>query len=94
MSNHTLYLIQSSYSSTGQILDQLAQIYTMSDQVVLMGEAVLLLEHSFLQSLPQIYMLKNDAELLIQPLPDQVKLLNYADFAALCLQFNRCISMK
>ncbi|MBD8010504.1 MULTISPECIES: DsrH/TusB family sulfur metabolism protein [Acinetobacter] len=94
MSNHTLYLIQSSYSATAQILDQLAQIYTMSDQVVLMGEAVLLLEHSFLQSLPQIYMLKNDAELLIQPLPDQVKLLNYADFAALCLQFNRCISMK
>lgn len=94
MSNHTLYLIQSSYSATAQILDQLAQIYTMSDQVVLMGEAVLQLEHPFLQSLQQVHILKNDAELLIQPLPDQVKLLNYADFAALCLQFNRCISMK
>lgn len=94
MSNHTLYLIQSSYAATVHILDQLAQIYAADDQVILMGEAVLLLEHSFLQSLPQIYMLKNDAQLLIQPLPDQVKLLNYADFAALCLQFNRCISMK
>ena len=94
MSNHTLYLIQSSYSTTAQILEQLAQTYTMGDQVVLMGEAVLPLEHSFLQSLPKIHILKNDAELLVQPLPDQIKLLNYADFADLCLEFNRCISMK
>lgn len=94
MSNHTLYLIQSNYAATAQILEQLAQIYTPVDQIVLMGEAVLQLEHSFLQNLPQIYMLENDAELLTQPLPDQVKLVNFADFADLCLGFNRCISMK
>ncbi|WP_180085424.1 hypothetical protein [Acinetobacter sp. YH12103] len=94
MSNHTLYLIQSNYAATAQILEQLAQIYTPVDQIILMGEAVLQLEHSFLQNLPQIYMLENDAELLTQPLPDQVKLLDFADFADLCLGFNRCISMK
>ncbi|WP_180096599.1 MULTISPECIES: DsrH/TusB family sulfur metabolism protein [unclassified Acinetobacter] len=94
MSNHTLYLIQSNYAVTAKILEQLAQIYTPGDQIVLMGEAVLQLEHSFLQNLPQIYMLENDAELLTQPLPDQVKLLDFADFADLCLGFNRCISMK
>lgn len=94
MSNHTLYLIQSNYAATAQILEQLAQIYTLGDQVVLMGETVLQLEHSFLQNLPQIYMLENDAELLTQPLSDQVKLLDFADFADLCLGFNRCISMK
>ena len=94
MSNHTLYLIQSDYAATAQILEQLAQIYTTGDQVVLMGEAVLQLEHASLQNLPKIHMLENDAVLLIQPLPDQVKLLNYADFADLCLEFNRCISMK
>lgn len=94
MSNHTLYLIQSNYAATAQILEQLAQIYTPVDQIVLMGEAVLQLEHSFLQNLPQIYMLENDAELLTQPLSDQVKLLDFADFADLCLGFNRCISMK
>ncbi|CAM9229774.1 DsrH/TusB family sulfur metabolism protein [Acinetobacter pseudolwoffii] len=94
MSNHTLYLIQSNYAVTAQILEQLAQIYTPGDQIVLMGEAVLQLEHSFLQNLPQIYMLENDAELLTQSLPDQVKLLDFADFADLCLGFNRCISMK
>ena len=94
MSNHTLYLIQSSYAAATQILDQLAPIYATGDQVVLMGEAVLLLEHSFLQSLQKFHMLENDAELLVQPLPDQIKLLNYADFADLCLEFNRCISMK
>lgn len=94
MSNHTLYLIQSSYAATAQILEQLSQIYTRGDQVVLMGEAVLQLEHALLQNLPQIHMLENDAELLAQPLPDQVKLLTYADFADLCLGFNRCISMK
>jgi sulfur transfer complex TusBCD TusB component (DsrH family) len=94
MSNHTLYLIQSSYAATAQILEQLAHMYTRGDQVVLMGEAVLQLEHAFLLNLPQIHMLKNDAELLVQPLPEQVKLLTYADFADLCLEFNRCISMK
>lgn len=94
MSNHTLYLIQSNYAATAQILEQLSQIYTPVDQIVLMGEAVLQLEHSFLQNLPKIYMLENDAELLTQPLPDQVKLLDFADFADLCLGFNRCISMK
>lgn len=94
MSNHTLYLIQSNYAATAQTLEQLAQIYTPVDQIVLMGEAVLQLEHSFLQNLPQIYMLENDAELLTQPLPVQVKLLDFADFADLCLGFNRCISMK
>jgi sulfur transfer complex TusBCD TusB component (DsrH family) len=94
MSNHTLYLIQSSYAATAQILEQLAHMYTRGDQVVLMGEAVLQLEHAFLQDLPQIHMLKNDAELLVQPLPEQVTLLTYADFADLCLEFNRCISMK
>lgn len=94
MSNHTLYLIQSNYAATAQTLEQLAQIYTLGDQVVLMGEAVLQLEHSFLQNLPKIYMLENDAELLTQPLSVQVKLLDFADFADLCLGFNRCISMK
>ncbi|WP_216934153.1 MULTISPECIES: DsrH/TusB family sulfur metabolism protein [unclassified Acinetobacter] len=94
MSNHTLYLIQSTYAATTQILDQLAQFYTTGDQVVLMGEAVLQLEHSFLQSLQQVHILENDAQLLIQPFPEQIKLLNYADFADLCLKFNRCISMK
>ena len=94
MSNHTLYLIQSNYAATAQILEQLAQIYTPVDQIVLMGEAVLQLQHSFLQNLPQIYMLENDAELLTQPLSVQVKLLDFADFDDLCLGFNRCISMK
>lgn len=94
MSNHTLYLIQSNYAATAQTLEQLAQIYTPVDQIVLMGEAVLQLEHSFLQNLPKIYMLENDAELLTQPLSVQVKLLDFADFADLCLGFNRCISMK
>ena len=82
MSNHTLYLIQSNYAATAQTLEQLAQIYTPGDQIVL------------IQNLPQIYMLENDAELLTQALSVQVKLLDFADFADLCLGFNRCISMK
>lgn len=94
MSDKTLYLIQSTYAATAQILDQLAQIHTTHDQVVLMGEAVLGLEHSFLQNLPQLYVLENDAQLLAGTLPEQIKLLDYAAFADLCLEFSRCISMK
>ena len=61
MSNQTLYLIQSDYAATASVLDQLAQIHAPDDQVILMGESVLYLDHAFIQQLPQVYILENDA---------------------------------
>ena len=94
MSENTLYLLQSDYAATASILDQLAQIHTPDDSVVLMGESLLYVEHDFLQQLPRVYLLENDAQILVSPLPEHATLLNYAQFADLCLAFKRCISMK
>ncbi len=75
MSDQTLYLIQSDYAATVSVLDQLAQLHASDDQVVLMGESVLYLDHAFVQQLPQVYILKNDAEILTSPLSENVALL-------------------
>lgn len=94
MSDQTLYLIQPDYAATASVLDQLAQLHASDDQVVLMGESVLYLDHAFVQQLPQVYILRNDAEILISPLSENVALLDYSEFADICLKFSRCISMK
>jgi len=94
MSNNTLYIIQANYAATAQVLEQLAKIYSENDQVILMGDAVLLVEHPFLKQLKQFFILENEAELLPQPEIDNLKIIHYAEFAELCLGFNRCISMK
>ncbi len=41
MSDKTLYLIQSCFSHTDQVLTQLDQIYSVDDHILLMGDAVL-----------------------------------------------------
>ncbi len=94
MSNNTLYLIQADYAATAQVLEQLAKIYSENDQVVLMGDAVLAIEHPFLRKLKEIYILENEAELLPQTEISNLKIIHYLEFAELCLGFSRCISMK
>ncbi|ATO20585.1 hypothetical protein BS636_13350 [Acinetobacter sp. LoGeW2-3] len=94
MSDKTLYMIQANYAATAQILEQLSQLYTENDQVILMGDAILSVEHPFIQQLQEIYILENEAELLLQPEIENLKIINYAEFAELCLSFSRCISMK
>lgn len=94
MSDKTLYMIQASHAATTQIIEQLSQLYSENDQVILMGDAVLSVEHPFIQQLKQIYILENEAELLPQPEVKNLKIINYAEFAELCLGFSRCISMK
>lgn len=95
MSDKTLYMIQASHAATAQIIEQLSQLYSENDQVILMGDAALSVEHPFIQQLKQIYMLENEAELLPHfPEVKNLKIINYAEFAELCLGFSRCISMK
>lgn len=94
MSNPTLYLIQSGYATTAQMIEQLAQMYAPDDQVVFLGESVLALAHNFITSLTEVYILENDAELLTQPYASNVKIIDYATFAELCLGFSRCVSLK
>lgn len=93
MSN-TLYLIQSEYSRTPAMLDQLDQIYATDDAVVLIGDAVLAFDSAQLKDKASVYALENDAEILPNQDLSALKIISYAEFSDLVLSFKRCISLK
>lgn len=92
MSSASLYLIQSNVQRTAAVLDQLSSIWAQGDQVILMGESVLNHQHPFVQSLEQCFALSTDMALLSSEHPFTV--IDYPEFAHLCLQFTRCIRLK
>lgn len=94
MSDKTLYLIQSSFIHTDHILNQLDQLYVSHDHIVLMGDAVLYASDRRLKKKKNLYILENDTEILAKKVPEHFKLINYAQFAELILDFTRCISLK
>ena len=94
MSDKTLYLIQSEYRYTDQILNQLLQLYTDQDHVVLTGDSVVFVDDLRLQDKQNLYVLENDAEILVQALPAHIQSISYAQFADLVLNFRRCVSLK
>ncbi|ANF81751.1 sulfur relay protein TusB [Acinetobacter sp. NCu2D-2] len=96
MSNPTLYLIQSQYGATAAVLKQLKQIFSSNDQVVFMGESVLVLNdlQGLTDAFAKIAVLDTESELLAEPINPNIQIISYDEFAALCLQFTRCISMK
>lgn len=94
MSNKSLYLVQSTFSATPNVLSKLQQIYSPEDTVVMMGESVLQLQHPFLQALNKVYVLDTDAEILAGQTTENLKLISYAEFADLCLDHSRCIRLN
>ena len=94
MSNKSLYLVQSTFSATPNVLSKLQQLYSPEDTVVLMGESVLQLQHPFLQALNKVYVLDTDAEILAGQTTENLKLISYAEFADLCLDHSRCIRLN
>jgi sulfur relay protein TusB/DsrH len=93
MSNKTLYLVQSSFHTADTHLNKLANVFTEQDAVVLMGDAVLHHQHETLTHHLNVYALTNDLEVLGQVGHDLINI-GYDQFADLCLQFTRCISLK
>jgi len=94
MSNKSLYLVQSTFSATPNVLSKLQQLYSPEDTVVMMGESVLQLQHPFLQALNKVYVLDTDAEILAGQTTKNLKLISYAKFADLCLDHSRCIRLN
>ncbi|AWV86159.1 hypothetical protein NVT87_13650 [Acinetobacter radioresistens] len=94
MTDKTLFLVQSDYSSTPQALSKLQKIYSPEDTIVLMGEAVLYFSIEWLKECTSLYILRTDTELLIEELPDFIDQIDYLKFADIILQFNRCIRLK
>ena len=92
-SENTLYLIQASYAAAPLALSKLQRLYTSGNQVVLMGESVMHAAPEAIQALEHCYVLECEQPLL-NSAPKNIQLINYEQFAALCLQFTRCISIK
>lgn len=94
MSKKTLYLLQSSFAHTAHCLETLSQTYSKDDAIVLTVESVLFLNDTFFKNKPHLYILQNDAEIVVDTIPKNIQVINYAEFADLVLTFKRCISLK
>ncbi|WDZ52719.1 hypothetical protein LF296_08050 [Acinetobacter vivianii] len=94
MKNSVLFLIQSPYSNLDKIWQQLAQMAQSDDHIVLMGDAMLSIPSSVFSHYPHLYCLANEQEMLSKEDQEQVKSIDYAAFADLVLQFERCITLK
>lgn len=88
---NTLFLVQSDFLSTPIHFEQLHQVKSENDAIVLMGEAVL--QHHHLKNDAHVYALESEKDLLAQQTTN-IQWLSYTDFATLCLNYSRCISLK
>ncbi|WAU75272.1 hypothetical protein [Acinetobacter sp. TR3] len=94
MENSTLFLIQSPYYNTDKIWIELAQMAHVNDTVVVMGDGLLVLTKKIVDLYSNLYCLSNEQSLLRDEIKSEVKVIEYAEFADLVLQFKRCISLK
>ena len=90
----TLYLVQSPFAATELALSKLQSLYQSGDDVVLMGDAALYIEHTFIQQLACVFVLEQDAENIAAVHPSNLETISYTRFAELCLNHSRCISLK
>ena len=94
MKNSTLFLVQSPYNNVNKILDELAHMAKADDHIVMMGDSVLQVTDAVVDTYPNIYCLNNEQSLLQDALKQHIRILEYAQFADLVLQFQRCMTLK
>ena len=94
MKNSTLFLVQSPYNNVNKILDELAHMAKADDHIVMMGDSVLQVTDAVVDIYQNIYCLNNEQSLLQDALKQHISILEYAQFADLVLQFQRCITLK
>ena len=94
MKNSTLFLVQSPYNNASKILAELTHMAKVDDHIVMMGDSVLQVTDAVVDTYPYIYCLGNEQSLLQDGTKERVRILEYAQFADLVLQFQRCVSLK
>lgn len=94
MTVNTLFLLQSEFAKTSTCLEQLIQISTPQDPVVLLGEAVLFAQDQRLQQFTSVYVLETEIDLIPDNIKTQIKVLSYLEFSDLVLDFKHCMSLK
>lgn len=94
MNPSTLYLVQSTYHNTPNIIDELGHLYQVGDQIIFMGDSVARLSAQVIQQFESVSCLGIEKDLLNTDTLAQINVLDYDQFADLVLTFNRCISLK
>jgi len=94
MNPSTLYLVQSTYHNTPNVIDELGHLYQKGDQIIFMGDSVAQLSAEMIQSFESVSCLSIEKDLLDTDTLAQINVLNYDQFTDLILTFNRCISFK
>lgn len=94
MNPSTLYLVQSTYHNTANIIDELGHLYQVGDQIIFMGDSVARLSAQIIQQFKSVSCLSIEKDLLDADTLAQINVLDYDQFADLVLTFNRCISLK
>ena len=94
MNPSTLYLVQSTYHNTPNVIDELGHLYQKGDQIIFMGDSVARLSAEMIQQFENISCLSIEKDLIDTNTLTQINVLEYDQFADLVLTFNRCISFK
>ncbi|AOA58674.1 hypothetical protein [Acinetobacter larvae] len=87
----TLHLLQCKYTEVDAMLLKIDQIYHNGDAIVVMGDALLCLDHTGFNNKQPIYSLNVENELCSK---HNSLSLSYAEFAQLVVHFKRCISYQ
>ncbi|WP_347019917.1 DsrH like protein [Acinetobacter calcoaceticus] len=94
MNPSTLYLVQSTYHNTPNVIDELGHLYQVGDQIIFMGDSVARLSAQIIQQFKSVSCLSIEKDLLDADTLAQINVLDYDQFSDLVLTFNRCISLK
>ncbi|MHC3122685.1 DsrH like protein [Acinetobacter sp. GN11] len=94
MNPSTLYLVQSAYHNTPNVIDELGNLYQKGDQIIFMGDSVARLSAEMIQRFERVSCLSIEKDLIDTDTLAQINVLDYDQFADLVLTFNRCISFK
>ncbi|OCY34956.1 DsrH like protein [Acinetobacter pittii] len=94
MNPSTLYLVQSTYHNTPNVIDELGHLYQVGDLIIFMGDSVARLSAQIIQQFKSVSCLSIEKDLLDADTLAQINVLDYDQFADLVLTFNRCISLK
>ncbi|NUF12907.1 DsrH like protein [Acinetobacter oleivorans] len=94
MNPSTLYLVQSTYHNTPNVIDELGNLYQEGDQIIFMGDSVARLSAEEIQQFESVSCLSIEKDLIDTDTLTQINVLEYDQFADLVLTFNRCISFK
>lgn len=94
MNPSTLYLVQSTYHNTPNVIDELGNLYQKGDQIIFMGDSVARLSAEMIEQFERVSCLSIEKDLIDTDTLTQINVLEYDQFADLVLTFNRCISFK